>query len=42
MRRRSNLLVLLGVAFFIIGSLTVYLVDQDDDDGSSRLVGRTR
>jgi len=34
-RRRSNLLVLLGVAFFIVGSLSVYLVINDDDDGSS-------
>lgn len=34
MRRRSNLLVLLGVAFFIVGSLSVYLVTQDDDGSS--------
>lgn len=34
MRRRSNLLVLLGIAFFIVGSLTVYLLTKDDGGGS--------
>jgi Flp pilus assembly protein CpaB len=31
--RRSNLMVLLGIAFFIVGGVIVYLVTQDDDDG---------
>lgn len=34
MRRRSNLLVLLGLASFVLGLLAVYLVTSDDDDGS--------
>jgi Flp pilus assembly protein CpaB len=31
--RRSNLMVLLGIAFFIVGGVIVYLVTQDDDSG---------
>lgn len=41
MRRRSNLLVLLGAAFFIVGSLTVYLL-VDDDEGSGRSADPTK
>ena len=33
MRSRSNLLVLLGIAFFVVGGLIVYLITSDDDDG---------
>lgn len=33
MRRRSNLMVLLGIAFFIVGLGTVFVVTNDDDDG---------
>lgn len=33
MRRRSNLLVLLGIAFFLVGGLLVYLLTDDDDEG---------
>lgn len=33
MRRQSNLLVLLGIAFFIVGGVIVYLVTKDDDGG---------
>lgn len=35
MRRRSNLLVLLGLAAFVLGLLAVYLVTSDDDDDGS-------
>ena len=35
MRRRSNLLVLLGVGFFIAGTLVVYLLTKDDSSSSS-------
>ncbi len=35
MRQRSNLLVLLGIAFFIVGGVIVYLITNDDDDGGS-------
>ncbi len=35
MRSRSNLLVLLGVAFFIVGGVIVYLLTDDEDSGSS-------
>lgn len=36
MRRRSNLLVLLGIAFFLVGGVIVYLLtDDDDSDGGS-------
>ncbi len=31
MRRRSNLLVLLGIAFFVVGGVLVYLLTDDDD-----------
>lgn len=31
MRRRSNLLVLLGIAFFVVGAVIVYLLTSDDD-----------
>jgi len=31
-RSRSNLLVLLGIAFFIVGGVIVYLLTTDDDD----------
>lgn len=37
MRRRSNLLVLLGIAFFVVGGLIVYLIltnDEDSGDGT--------
>lgn len=33
MRRRSNLLVLLGLASFVLGLVAVYLITGDDDDG---------
>jgi len=33
-RSRSNLLVLLGIAFFVIGGIIVFLVTDDDDGGS--------
>lgn len=33
MRRRSNLLVLLGLASFVLGLIAVYLITGDDDDG---------
>lgn len=33
MRRRSNLLVLLGLVSFVLGLLAVYLVTGDDEDG---------
>jgi len=32
-RSRSNLLVLLGIAFFVVGGVIVYLITNDDDDG---------
>jgi Flp pilus assembly protein CpaB len=32
-RRRSNLLVLLGLASFVLGLIAVYLITGDDDDG---------
>ena len=35
MRSRSNLLVLLGIAFFVVGGVIVYLITNDDDGGSS-------
>ena len=35
MRNRSNLLVLLGIAFFVVGGVIVYLLTGDDDDGGS-------
>lgn len=33
MRRRSNLLVLLGLASFVLGLVAVYLITGDDEDG---------
>jgi Flp pilus assembly protein CpaB len=33
LRRRSNLLVLLGLASFVLGLLAVYLFTKDDDNG---------
>ncbi len=33
MRSRSNLLVLLGIAFFSVGGVLVYLLVNDEDDG---------
>ena len=35
MRQRSNLIILFGIAFFLIGGAIVYLVVNDDDDGGS-------
>jgi pilus assembly protein CpaB len=32
-RSRSNLLVLLGIAFFVVGGVIVFLLTSDDDDG---------
>jgi Flp pilus assembly protein CpaB len=34
-RSRSNLLVLLGIAFFVVGGVIVYMLTSDDDDGGS-------
>jgi pilus assembly protein CpaB len=34
-RNRSNLLVLLGIAFFVVGGIIVYVLTSDDDDGGS-------
>jgi pilus assembly protein CpaB len=39
-RSRSNLLVLLGVAFFVVGGVIVYFLTSDDDDGGSGDGGR--
>lgn len=36
MRQRSNLIILFGIAFFIVGGAIVYLVLSDDDDGGAR------
>ncbi|MFP5322554.1 MAG: Flp pilus assembly protein CpaB [Acidimicrobiia bacterium] len=33
MRQRSNLIILFGIAFFLIGGAIVYLVVTDDEDG---------
>lgn len=33
MRRRSNLLVLLGLVSFVVGLVAVYFITDDDDDG---------
>ena len=35
MRNRSNLLVLIGIAFFVIGGIIVFVVTNGDDDGGS-------
>jgi Flp pilus assembly protein CpaB len=34
-RQRSNLIILFGIAFFLIGGVIVFLVLNDDDDGSA-------
>jgi pilus assembly protein CpaB len=34
-RNRSNLLVLLGIAFFVVGGIIVYVLTNDDDGGNS-------
>ena len=34
MRNRSNLLVLLGIAFFVVGGIIVYVLTNDDGGGS--------
>lgn len=34
MRGRSNLLVVLGIAFFVVGGIIVFLLTDDDDSGS--------
>jgi Flp pilus assembly protein CpaB len=39
-RRRSNLLVLLGLASFVLGLVAVYLITGDDDDGGGAGGGR--
>lgn len=39
MRRRSNLLVLLGLAAFVLGVLVVYVVTNDDDSGGDAAPG---
>ena len=35
MRNRSNLLVLLGIAFFVVGGIIVYVLTNDSGGGSS-------
>lgn len=35
MRRRSNVMVLLGIAFFLVGGAIVYLVTRGEDGGPS-------
>lgn len=35
MERRSNLMVLLGIAFLLVGGAIVFVVLQDDDDGDA-------
>lgn len=35
MRGRSNLLVVLGIAFFVVGGIIVFLLTDDDDDGGA-------
>lgn len=35
MRQRSNLIILFGIAFFLVGGAIVFLVLNDEDDGSS-------
>ena len=39
MRSRSNLLVLLGIAFFVVGGVIVYLLTSDDGGGGSSAGG---
>jgi len=38
-RRRSNLLVLLGIAFFLVGGLIVYLLTDDEGGDGSDAIG---
>ena len=42
MRSRSNLLVLLGIAFFVVGGVIVYLITQDEQDGGSGAAQRVQ
>lgn len=35
MRQRSNLIILFGIAFFLVGGAIVYLVLNDEDDGGN-------
>ena len=42
MRSRSNLLVLLGIAFFVVGGVIVYLITTDDDDGGAEAAATGR
>jgi Flp pilus assembly protein CpaB len=39
-RSRSNLLVLLGIAFLVVGGLIVWLITSDDDDGGAKAAER--
>ena len=39
MRNRSNLLVLLGIAFFVVGGIIVYVLTKDDGSSSSSSPG---
>ena len=39
MRNRSNLLVLLGIAFFVVGGIIVYVLTSDDDSGGTSSAG---
>lgn len=41
MRQRSNLIILFGIAFFIVGGAIVFLVLNDDDDGGGSNAGST-
>ncbi len=40
MRQRSNLIILFGIAFFIVGGAIAYLVLNDDDGGGSSTSGK--
>jgi Flp pilus assembly protein CpaB len=40
-RNRSNLLVLIGIAFFVVGGIIVYVVTNGDDGGTSNAVQET-
>ena len=40
MRSRSNLLVVLGIAFFVVGGVIVWLITSDDDDGGAEAAER--
>lgn len=42
MRSRSNLLVLLGIAFFVVGGVIVFLLTSDEDDGGGGSADATR